>query len=88
MAVDAADLAVPGAPSPPPSAPRAGKRTRSQVADSTIGSPSAFSTSITWPSPPRELPAPPESGRYSLRRNSSGAWVSRISSETLRTPLG
>src|SRR5476649_112026 len=44
--------------------------------------------STTWPRPPRNSPAPPESWRYSFFQNSTGAIVSVISTGTLRTPDG
>src|SRR6516162_10537861 len=43
---------------------------------------------MTWPSPPRFVPGPPESVRYSLRRINSGDVDSVTSTGMLRTPLG
>src|SRR5215470_8476038 len=79
---------LPAAPDRPPSRPRAGKWTRSKVAEMPNGMPSVLATSITWPSPPRYSPAPPESVRYSFFQTTSGARVSVISTATLRTPDG
>ena len=49
---------------------------------------SAWRTTMVWPRPPRTVPGPPESARYSFCSNTSGLALSRISSDTLRTPLG
>jgi hypothetical protein len=43
---------------------------------------------MIWPRPPRARPAPPESGRSSLRQKINGVWVSAISTGVPRTPLG
>ena len=47
-----------------------------------------FSISMIWPTPPRMRPAPPESGRYSLRQTISVDIDSKISIDPPRTPLG
>src|SRR5258708_23983955 len=52
------------------------------------GIPSALPISITWPSPPRCSPAPPESVRYSLDQIRFGARVAVIAPGALRPPLG
>ena len=41
---------------------------------------------MTWPTPPRRRPGPAESGRSSLRRNSTGAFAS-ITSHGVTTLL-
>ena len=43
---------------------------------------------MTWPSPPRCIPAPPESGRSSLRQMTMGPTCSVASTDMVRTPLG
>ena len=43
---------------------------------------------MTWPSPPRCIPAPPESGRSSLRQMTIGPTCSVASTDMVRTPLG
>ena len=43
---------------------------------------------MTWPSPPRYCPGPPESATYSFRQKINGATVSVISTGVLRTPEG
>ena len=45
-------------------------------------------SSITCPRPPRLIPGPPESVRYSLRQNTTGEIASVTSTGTLLTPLG
>src|ERR1700730_6967677 len=44
--------------------------------------------SMIWPSPPRNLPGPPESWRYSLRQTMTGDTASVTSIGTFLTPLG
>ena len=44
--------------------------------------------SMTWPKPPRVRPAPPLSGRSSLRQNTTGATFSVASTGMVRTPDG
>ena len=61
---------------------------RSNAASRSNGSSMPLSISMIWPSPPRVRPAPPESGRNSLRQKMSGVWVSAISTGVPRTPLG
>src|SRR5215212_9215671 len=52
------------------------------------GAVSRVPTSMTWPRPPRNSPAPPESWRYSFFQMTIGEIVSLTSTGTLRTPLG
>src|SRR5262249_36907108 len=78
-----------GGPGPPRARPPAGLRSRSNVPAATVnGAGSLLPISMRWPSPPRNSPAPPESGRYSLTQNTSGDSFSVISTGTTPTPLG
>ncbi len=52
------------------------------------GAVSRVETSMIWPRPPRNSPAPPESWRYSFFQITIGEIVSLTSAGTLRTPLG
>ena len=52
------------------------------------GAVSSVPTSMIWPSPPRNSPAPPESWRYSLRQTTIGDTASLTSIGTFLTPLG
>ena len=47
-----------------------------------------LSISMTWPSPPRVRPGPPESGRSSLRQKISGVMAYAISTGVPLTPEG
>ena len=66
----------------------AGCAMRSNIALNRISWPSAAPISTTCPSPPRCLPAPPESGRSSLRQTTIGPTCSVASIDMVRTPLG
>src|SRR6516165_7841641 len=52
------------------------------------GASSRLLASITWPRPPRNRPAPPESQRYSFFHTTMGDIASLTSTGMLRTPLG
>ena len=88
MAAPEPRLTRPAMPLAPPSRPRGGWITRSYVAKMANSAPSRLPTTMVWPSPPRNLPGPPESCRYSFFQITSGLMASVTSIGTFFTPLG
>src|SRR3546814_8071324 len=58
------------------------------MAEMAKGASSAWEKDMIWPVPPRQVLAPPESGRNSFCQQISGAIVAVTSTGVLRTPDG